>query len=75
MKFMTNPEADALWTVRDVATFLKVSKSWVYHRAEAGELPCLRIGGLLRFLPKAIRAFAGDGGTPAPSETSPHGRK
>lgn len=47
-----------LWDVSDVAQYLKVSRSWVYHRAESGELPCLRIGGLLRFDPKAIHAFA-----------------
>ena len=28
------------------------------HRAEAGELPCLRIGALLRFDPARIRAYA-----------------
>jgi hypothetical protein len=27
----------------------------VYHRAEAGLLPCIRVGGLLRFDPVAIR--------------------
>ena len=44
-----------LWDARDVAAFLKVSRSWVYHKAEAGMLPCLRIGGLLRFDPQKIR--------------------
>ena len=50
--------ADILWDARDVARFLKASRSWVYHRAEAGELPCLRVGGLLRFDPATVRAFA-----------------
>jgi excisionase family DNA binding protein len=49
---------DALWDAHDVAAYLKVSRSWVYQRAEAGQLPCLRIGGLLRFDPVAIRAYA-----------------
>lgn len=48
----------ALWDAKDVAAFLKVSRSWVYQRAEAGQLPCLRIGGLLRFDPATIRAHA-----------------
>jgi hypothetical protein len=53
---------DSLWDAHDVAAFLKASRSWVYQRAEAGMLPCIRIGGLLRFDPEAIRAFArGDG--------------
>jgi hypothetical protein len=55
-------ETNELWTAEDVALFLKTSRSWVYHRAQAGRLPCLKIGGLLRFDPVAIRALvAGDG--------------
>jgi predicted DNA-binding transcriptional regulator AlpA len=49
---------DGLWDAKDVALYLKVSRSWVYHRAEAGLLPCLRVGGLLRFDPQAIRSLA-----------------
>jgi len=47
---------DRLWDANDVAEYLKVSRSWVYHRAEAGQLPCVRVGGLLRFDPSAICA-------------------
>ncbi len=47
-----------LWTVADVATYLRVSRSWVYHRSAAGMLPFLRVGALLRFEPDAIRAYA-----------------
>ena len=53
-----SPDQQTLWDAQDVAQNLKVSRSWVYHRAEDGELPCLRIGALLRFDPKAIVAFA-----------------
>jgi excisionase family DNA binding protein len=49
---------EQLWDAEDVARYLKVSRSWVYHRAESDELPCLKIGGLLRFDPQAIHAFA-----------------
>jgi excisionase family DNA binding protein len=49
---------DGLWDANDVARYLKVSRSWVYHRAEAGQLPCVRVGGLLRFHPVSIRASA-----------------
>ena len=48
----------SLWTVADVATYLRVSRSWVYHRSAAGMLPCLRVGALLRFEPDVIRAYA-----------------
>jgi excisionase family DNA binding protein len=54
-----------LWDANDVARYLKVSRSWVYHRAEAGLLPLRRVGGLLRFDPAAIRAFAAG---PAPEK-------
>ena len=54
-------DSDRLWTVNEVCTFLQVSKSWVYQRTAAGELPHVRIGGLLRFVPDQIRALARDG--------------
>ena len=47
-----------LWTWREVARALKVSRSWVYAKAERGELPSLRVGGLLRFDPTEVRRFA-----------------
>jgi excisionase family DNA binding protein len=50
--------ATTLWTAQDVAHYLKASRSWVYQKAEAGVLPCLRIGGLLRFDPEAVVAFS-----------------
>jgi excisionase family DNA binding protein len=58
MPDQSTSSAESLWTANDVAAFLQVSRSWVYHRTEGGELPCLRIGGLVRFDPEAIRAFA-----------------
>jgi excisionase family DNA binding protein len=47
-----------LWTWREVATALKVSRSWVYAKAESGVLPSVRIAGLLRFDPLAVRRLA-----------------
>lgn len=46
-----------LWDANDVARYLKTSRSWVYHQAEAGKLPHLRVGALLRFDPEAVKAF------------------
>jgi excisionase family DNA binding protein len=58
----TKPEIiksfEALWDANDVATYLKVSKTWVYQRVEAGLIPYHRIGGLVRFEPEEVRAFA-----------------
>lgn len=46
-----------LWDAQDVARFLGVHRNWVYLQAEAGSLPCVRIGGLVRFEPEIIRAI------------------
>ena len=51
-------QRESLWDARDVAAYLKASRSWVYMKAEAGHLPFVRIGGLLRFHRSAIEAFA-----------------
>lgn len=48
---------EALWTARDVAAYLRVSRSWVYSQHERGLLPGLRFGGVLRFDPEKIRAW------------------
>ena len=58
------PPAEGLWTALDVARYLKASRSWVYQKAEAGLLPSFHIGGLLRFNPEVVRAWAQ--GKPAP---------
>jgi excisionase family DNA binding protein len=57
-----------LWTAREVAKHLRASISWVYKAAERGELPCIRLGAMLRFDPAAIRAWLGSRAT-APSVT------
>ena len=49
--------SDDLWDANDVARYMKASRSWVYHQAEAGNLPHLRVGALLRFDPEAVKAF------------------
>ncbi len=47
-----------LWTVAEVAAFLKCSKSKVYQHNAAGKLPCFHVGGQVRFEPQAIQAWA-----------------
>lgn len=49
---------DTLWTVKDVTRYLRVSGSWVYLHVDKGDLPYLRVGGLLRFDPAAVRDYA-----------------
>lgn len=52
------PPEEALWDANDVARYLKASRAWVYMKSEQGALPCLRIGGLVRFNPATVRAWA-----------------
>ena len=52
---------DGLWDANDVARYLKVSRSWVYNRAETGLLPCFRVGGLLRFDAETVKTYARHG--------------
>jgi excisionase family DNA binding protein len=52
------PRFDTLWTPQEVANYLRVSRSWVYQKAEAGLLPSLRFAGCLRFEPEAVKAYA-----------------
>jgi len=51
-----------LWDAPEAASFLKVSRSWIYARVERDEMPYIRVGGLIRFVPSQLRdwAFAKD---------------
>lgn len=51
------PEIDEVWTVDEVAEFLKVSKDWVYRRAASRVLPCRKVGSHLRFVRKEVVAW------------------
>lgn len=53
---------EKLWTASDLARWAGVSRSWVYQHAAAGLLPCIKVGGLLRFDPAAVRKFFLSGG-------------
>lgn len=59
----TDDNIDSLWTVEDLMVFAKVSRSWVYQRASSGALPSLKIGGLLRFDPRAVKSYLLSGTT------------
>jgi hypothetical protein len=48
---------ERVWKTKDVAEFLQASESWVRHAAAEGRLPCMKIGGLLRFDPAEIRGL------------------
>ena len=46
-----------LWTANDVARFLQCSLQHVYNLVWRGEIPYVKIGGLLRFKPENIRMW------------------
>lgn len=53
-------QLEPLWTADDLAAYLKCSRSSVYQRTAPGAkfpIPCLRLGGLLRFDPAVIREW------------------
>ena len=47
-----------LWTVHDVASFLRMSTSWVYKRVAEDAIPCVRLGASVRFKREDIAAYA-----------------
>jgi excisionase family DNA binding protein len=48
--------AERLWTVDEVADYLRASPRTVHRRIADGTIPVVRIGGLLRFRPDAVAA-------------------
>ena len=52
-----DPEDTSLWTMEECATFLKITKSSLYHKVERGEVPCVRFGSRLRFIPSSVRSW------------------
>lgn len=51
---------EAFWDVHAAAAYLNVSESWVYQQCARGHLPHRKFGGLLRFQPSELRAWAED---------------
>jgi excisionase family DNA binding protein len=48
---------EPLWDVKDVAAYLKTSRSFVYKAVEADTLPFVRVGSMIRFKPDVVRAY------------------
>jgi len=59
-----------LWTVDDVAEFLRASRSKVYKDAKARRIPSIRIGAMLRFDPNAVRRWVMQAGSDQLQSTS-----
>lgn len=55
---MIEQQTETLWTVEDVAAYLRAKPKWVYELAGRGTLPSLKLGGLLRFNPEDVKRWA-----------------
>ena len=46
---MTEPDADEILTLDEVAAYLKAGKKTVYRLAQQGQIPAFKLGGTWRF--------------------------
>ncbi|MBK6910966.1 MAG: helix-turn-helix domain-containing protein [bacterium] len=46
---------ESLWTVDDVAAYLRVAVQSVYRWASQNKIPCRKVGGSLRFEPEEVK--------------------
>lgn len=54
---MTPVMRDKLWTIEDVAKYLRLNRFTVYRLAEAGKLPGIKIARRWRFKSKDIEVW------------------
>ena len=52
-----DPNDTNLWTMRECASFLGMTRAALYHVVEAGEIPCVRFGRSIRFIPSKVRGW------------------
>jgi len=55
------PDGGTLWDARDVARYLKTSRSWIRQNAEVCLLPSLRIGEVSERAPSEFLRLAASG--------------
>jgi excisionase family DNA binding protein len=53
----TTSRPEPLWTVTQVAQYFACSESYIYELAQAGTIPCGRVGKLIRFDPVDIHKW------------------
>lgn len=51
---------EELWTLEEVAEWLLISETKVYRMVRLGQIPCYRIGKLLRFDKKELKEWLQD---------------
>ncbi len=48
---------DGLWTVKELARYLRMSERWIHERTRRDEIPCHRLGTALRFDPQEVHVW------------------
>ncbi len=59
---MSTTLSEPLLSVRAAAELLSVSSRTVYALVERGELPAIRVGGQIRFVPSTLEEWLRNGG-------------
>jgi excisionase family DNA binding protein len=73
---MADKQADDVMTIDELAAYLKLSKSSLYHFARAGKVPGVKIGQQWRFQKSAIDEWMRTGTIPQqPAEPGRNARK
>ena len=54
------PYPETLWTVEDVAQYLRIQPATVREMAKRFELPAVKVGRMWRFKPDRIKEWVGD---------------
>jgi excisionase family DNA binding protein len=53
-------DLDKLWTMKDLASYLKVKESVIGYWVRCRKIPHIRIGRMIRFLPAEIQTWIHD---------------
>lgn len=69
----TSSEGDEIFTLRELAAYLKVNPRTVYRLLSQGEITGFRVGHSWRFRKDHVDAWTRAGGSPAQPETANHG--
>lgn len=60
-----------LWTVAQAMKFLGVGKSWLYEACSKGEVPHVRLGANIRFVPEVLRKWVLTSASRGPGSPAP----
>lgn len=71
---MAGKQADVVMTIDDLAAYLKLSKSSLYHFARAGKVPGVKIGQQWRFQKSAIDEWMRTATIPPPPAPAAPGK-